>query len=310
MGSEYNLISQDAQRALEEFKQDFAMALAQGPVDSWAREMGLYSASRALKTTYPVPVHAALYEEFKGDMKYRSLFEKSIELIPKTWQDGVAELASIIEAPDFIGWGEQPAAMAFAAASLENEIIAAALEAGTSTTGWDGETFFDTDHPVNVFDLAIGTDWSNYITTSATFGVTNLALAKKMFRALKGPNNKPLGLRMTHLMVPGALEETARDLLERDMIIESSIAMPNRHAGTVKLIVADELTSDIAFYAFALNKPGMKPWIVQTEGSPEVIVQDKSSHLYASTLKVGLSSILRGNGGLAMPHCVIKFDGD
>ncbi len=310
MGIEYNLISTDAQAALEEFRQDFAMALAQGGVESWARELGLFNVSKALKTTYPVPVHAALYEEFKGDMRYRSLFEKSIELIPKTWQDGVAELASIIEAPDFIGWGEQPAAMAAAALSLENEIITTVLEAGTTTVCWDGEYFFDTDHPVNVFDLAIGTDWSNYITTSATFGVTNLALAKKMFRGLKGPNNKPLGLRMTHLVVPAALEEAARDLLERDMIIESSIAMPNRHMGTVKLVIADELTSDIAFYALALNKVGMKPWIVQTQGAPEMIVQDKGSHLYATTLKVGVSSILRGNGGLALPHCVIKFDGD
>src|SRR5690242_17338968 len=118
MGSEFLLVSQDAQRALEEFSQEFSAALVQGAVEQWAKTLGLSRTSKALKTTYPVPVSAAGYSEFKGDMKYRSLFEKSLELKPKTWQDGVAELASIIEAPDFTGWNDQPAAMAAASQSL------------------------------------------------------------------------------------------------------------------------------------------------------------------------------------------------
>ena len=69
MGQEYNLISSDAQRSLEEFAQDFTIALTQPGVEQWAKENGLYRPSRALKTTYPVPVSAAGYNEFKGDVK-------------------------------------------------------------------------------------------------------------------------------------------------------------------------------------------------------------------------------------------------
>lgn len=311
MGSEYDLVSRDAQRALEEFAQDFSMALTQPGVEPWARTHGLYRASRALKTTYPIPVSAAGYEEFKGDLKYRSLFEKSLELKPKTWQDGVAELASVIEAPDFIGWTSEPAAMAAAAMSLPNEIIAAALAA--NATCWDGKAFFASDHPYNVFDAAVGT-YDNDITGAGTnVTAANLVIAKQNFRDIKAANGKPLGLRMTHVLAPAAQEEAWKELLEQDMIIQavgtSFGAVDNRHKGTVQLIVSDELASDSIWYPLALNKPGMKPWIVQDEGSPEEIRQDKTDQLYKSTLKVAIAYVMRGNGVLALPHCVQRWAG-
>jgi phage major head subunit gpT-like protein len=312
MGTEYNLVSQDAQRALEEFSQDFNAALTQGGTEQWAKDLGLYKASRALKTTYPVPVSAAGYKELEGDIKYRALFEKSLELVPKTWQDGVSELASVIEAPDFIGWTSEPAAIAGAAMSLANEIIAGLLEA--NGTSWTGKTFFASDHPVNVFKPSVGT-FDNDITGAGTnLSSGNLALAKQYFREIKAANGKPLGLRMTHLLVPAALEETARDILERDLIIESNGAndfgtVNNRHKGTVKLVVSDDFTSDIVWYPLALGKPGMFPWIVQDEGAPEEIRSDKDSHLYKTTLKVAVAYVLRGNGALALPQCVQRWAG-
>ena len=302
MGSEFNLVSRDAQRALEEFSQEFTGALTQGGVEQWAKDLGLYKASSALKTTFPVPVSAAGYSEFKGDLKYRDLFEKSLTLTPKTWQDGVAALASVIEAPDFIGWTTEPAAIAAAAMSLANTIIAEALEDNAAC--WDGETFFAAAHPNNVFNTGAGTYDNDH---SGAPSSANLAVAKQNFREILGPNGKPLGLRMTHVLVPPSQEETWRDILERDLIVDSGAAVDNRHKGTVKLIVGDELSDADLWYPLALNKPGMKPWIVQDEGSPEEIRQDKTSALYATTLKVGVAYILRGNGALALPHCVQRW---
>jgi phage major head subunit gpT-like protein len=311
MGVEYNLISTDAQRALEEFSQDFALALTQGGVEQWAKENGLYRASRALRTTYPVPVSAAGYLEFKGDIRYRSIFEKSIELKPKTWQDGVSELASVIEAPDFVGWTSEPTAIAMAAQSLANEIIAALLAA--NGTSWDGKAFFAADHPFNVFDSAVGTYDNDIGGAGTTATAANLSLAKQYFRDIKSPNGKPMGLRMTHVLVPAAQEETWKDLLENDLLIDtvgtSFGAINNRHKGTVKLVVSDELTSDAYWYPLALNKPGMVPWIVQDEGAPEEIRSDKTSSMYQTTLKVGVAYILRGNGALALPQCIQRWAG-
>lgn len=309
MGTEYNLISTDAQRALEEFSQDFAAALTQPGVEEWAKVHGLYRATRALKTTYPIPVSAAGYAEFKGDVKYRSLFEKSIELKPKTWQDGVSELASVIEAPDFIGWTLEPAAMAAAATSLLNTIIAEALEAN-ATHPYDGKAFFAADHPYNIFKVATGTFDNDIGGAGTTLTAANLSLAKINFRKIKAPNGKPLGLRLTHVLVPAALEETARAIRDRSLIVSGNAAVDNIDKGTFEIIVSDELTSDAVWYPLALNKPGMKPWICQDEGAPEEIRSDKTSHLYSTTLKVGVAYILRGNGALALPHCIQKWAGN
>ena len=311
MSFDFNLVSQDAQRALEEFSQEFAEALTQAPVQQWAKENGIYKASKALKTTYPVPVHAAGYAELKGDLKYRGIFEKSISLIPKTWQDGVAELASIIEAPDFVGWTDQPAAMAAAGLSLPNEIIAALLEA--NGTCWDGQTFFADAHPNNIFDDGAGTFDNNHAGAGTDVSAANLAAAMTAFDSMKGPNGKPLGLVMTHVFHPPSQRQAWKNLLENDLLIQavgtSFGAVNNIYKGVVKPVCCYELTDPNKWYPAALNKPGMVPWIVQDEGTPEQIISDKTSDFYKRTLKVGIAYVLRGNGGLALPQCMQRWDG-
>ena len=315
MGNEFQLISVDAQIALTEFSQDFAMAYTQEttPEDDWARTLGLYKASTAMKTKFPIPVSAAGYKVFEGDIRYRAIFEKSFELVPLTWQDGVAELASIVEAPDFIGWPGQAEAMAAAARSLPNEIISAALEAN-AVHPLDGLSFFNAAHPVNLFDTGIGTFANTFSGAGTAASTSALETAKANMRKVKAANGKFMGLRVTHVVCDPTKEETWRNILERDLIIESNGAnnfgtVNNRHKGTVKLVVSDQLTVAGQWYALGLNKPGMYPWVVQDSGSPETIIQDRSDALYKSSLKVGMASILRGNGGLALAHCIHRYVG-
>lgn len=315
MGIEFSLISQDAQTRLTDFREDFMLAYTQEttPADEWAKTLGLYFASKALKTKFPIPVSAAGYKEFEGDVKYRSVFEKSFELVPKTWQDGVAELASIVEAPDFIGWPMQPEAMAAAARALPNEIISNALEAN-ATHPLDNLAFFHASHLVNILDSTAGTFGNTFSGGPTAASTTALETAKSNMRKIKAANGKPMGLRLTHILAHPDKEETWRNILDRDLIIESFGAnqfgaVDNRHKGTVKLLISDQLTVSAQWYALGLNKAGMYPWVVQDAGAPETIIQDKDSHMYKSTLKVGFASILRGNGGLALPHCIHRYVG-
>lgn len=312
----HQLLGASAQRALEQFSEEFTAALAAGAAETWASDLGFYYQSNALKTTYPVPIGAAGYRRLEGDLKYRKLSEKSLDLVPVTWQDGVSELASVVEAPDFIGWMQQPAAFAAAAQQLPNRIIAELLE--DNPASWTGQTFFHDSHPVNVLDGG-GATFDNDLTcvdTSPTELIAALSVSKSAFRRLAAPSypgDRPLklGLRTTHLLVPPELEESWRDALERDLLIDAvggvGGAVDNRHKGTVQLIVGDELTDSDVFYALALNKPGMFPWIVQDEGSPEEIIHDRQSSLYKTTLKIGMAYVLRGNGVLALPHCAQRF---
>ena len=120
------------------------------------------------------------------------------------------------------------------------------------------------------------------------------------------------------MLVPAALEEAAREFLEQDLLIQAvenaagdenvaAVTQRNRHKGTVQLLVSDELAAADEIFLFSRNKPGLFPWIVQREGAPEEILHDKSSAMYKSELKVGLSYILRGNAAAALPHCIERI---
>lgn len=324
MSNRFHQLSVPAQRALEVFSDEFRTALAlDTDVQTWAQMLGSLHTSNAIKTTYPIPVHAAGYTAFDGNMRYRSLYSRTLSMKSKEWQDGVREKKQIVEAPDFMGWGDQPAAMALEAQRAPNDWVTSVLEGNPNLDFYRDEdtgaastiALFAATHPYNVLDTSVGT-FDNDLTGTAIDTALIVDL-KQHFRDLKGPNGKPLGTRLTHLLVPAAREEEAKDFLERDMLIKAvtnvagnenvaAAAERNRHYGTVELIVADELTSDDLVYAFALNKPGLKPWIVQSEGAPEQIVHDESDAMYKSTLMVGLSYILRGNAAAALPHPIAR----
>ena len=182
---------------------------------------------------------------------------------------------------------------------------------------FDELAFFHDTHPYDVLKPSTGTFDNDFTGAGTNPSIANLALAKERFRKIKGPNGKPLGLRMTHVIAPPAQEEIWRDILERDLILEAFDdgtttgvgQVNNRHKGSVKLIVADELTDDSKFYTGAFNKRGMYPWVVQDGGTPEEIRSDKSSHLYQTSLKIGIAYILEGNGALALPQCMQRWAG-
>jgi phage major head subunit gpT-like protein len=311
MGQPYTLVSRDAQVALTEFSNEFTAALALADVDPWAERFGLSVRSRALRTVFPISISAPGYHELKGELKYRKLAEKSLELKPKTWQDGVTELADVIEAPDFIGWAEQPDAMAREAQRLPNDIIADLLEANPTTT-WDNLSFFNSAHPINPLDTSLGTYDNDFTGAGTAPTAANLSLAMQAFDGLVGLNGKSLGMRMTHVLHPPAQTQLWKELLERDLIIATSGtsfgAVNNIYKGSVIPVPVYELSNSAKWYPLA-SRPGVYPWIVQTETAPEEIRRDKSSEYYATTLKVSIAYILRANGVLAMPFTMQRWEG-
>jgi hypothetical protein len=309
MASPYDLVSRDAQLALTEFSTEFDGALALGDVDTWAKTFGLVNSSRAIRTTYPIPVSAAGYVLRQGDDKMRSLFEKSLSMSPVEWVDGVAELARIIEAPDFIGWAGEPARIALEAQRQPNALVAAMLEANP-TLEFDSKALFASDHPVNLFDTGYST-FDNDLAASA-FDDTMMIAILEYFRGIKGPNGKPMGRRATDFLVPASLEHTAKKFLESDLMYNATLAggigtqltSNNIYKGAVNLVVCDELTTAGVFYV--VDKGGPKPWIVQDSGAPEEIQYTKDDELYKNTGKIGIKYVLTMAVAAALPHSIAR----
>jgi hypothetical protein len=334
MAYPYDLVSGDAQRALEVFATEFNAAIESvDPASEWSRQFGLVNTSRNIRTTYPIPISAAGYVERKGDDPMRSLYHRSISMKPKTWTDGVAELAEILEAPDFIGWAGEPARIAREARRHSNTLVAQMLHANPNlgfykdeTLGTDlGIPLFSASHKVNIFDDSAST-FSNVVVGNGTDfvgtsinGAMMTAVFKRM-RAVKSANGQPMRLSPTHMIVHPDHEQDAKDFLESDLQRLAFLSggsntnelSNNRWKGAIDLVVADELAGvsgvDADKVYFVDARAGAKPWIVQDGGDIEQITHDKNDSLYKSTGKVGVRYVMSLAVAAALPHAIIRVD--
>lgn len=161
------------------------------------------------------------------------------------------------------------------AAYLPDDLIFAALVAATAQVVYDGQYFFDTDHPVNMDDPASATQ-SNSL--SLALNSANYAAARAAMMSFKGADGRPLNIVPNLLMVPPALEQTARQIVNADMIPQqltltgpayAGVPVSNVMKGTADVLVAPQLAgTDTTWYLFDTTKP-MKPFIYQNRQAPQ-----------------------------------------
>jgi len=333
----YNAVSRTAARALEEFDESFRDALAiSEPETLWASQFGLVVSSDALKLTFPIPLDAAGYHEFKGEIKYRTLYSRALSMKGRIWQDGVEEFARIVESPDFIDWSGQPAKMAREWTRLPNTLVAEMLEANpvldfyrdpdTGTAG--SRELFAADHPFNVMKTGLGDFDNDRETTQANILNGTFFRDLKMYaRSIKGPNGQPMGLRADggYILCAPAEADLFDEALKQDSVIRAisndgavtppaaagtvvaGVVQSNRHKGTMGSTVADELTTADVFYVLLVGNAECHPWIVQQGSSVEAIVHDKSSDRYKSNLKISYATIGEANSAAALPHKIVRY---
>lgn len=131
------------------------------------------------------------------------------------------------------------------------------IKAGDTSVCFDGEYFFDTDHPGSQANKMTGA------LTSA-----NLNAMMDLFSLRRDRNGNLLNTRMTHLAVPPALRNTARALLEPLTLANGAT---NLDRAEVQLIVLPELQngadgSAVKWYGFDLSRR-LKPFVyLEREG--------------------------------------------
>lgn len=335
----YTAGSRTATRALEEFDDSFRRALAVAePETLWAAQLGLVLSTDALKTTFPINLDAAGYKEFKGEIKYRSLYHRAISVFnDKTWQDGVEELASVIELPDFIGWSEAPSEMAKEWARLPNTLTALVLEANPNlevyrdpdTGTLTARALFAANHPFHLLDATVGTFDNDIDTTEAAIlNGTFFKDLKEYAHDIRGANGQRLGIKAQGgtILSNGSRADLIDEALKQDTIIKvisdageitpptavgtavAGVVQRNRHLGIMSHIQADELTtaSDDLLYVVLSGNPALHPWVVMQEASPEIIIQDKSDAKYKTNLKVSYSSHGEAKAAAMLPHRIVR----
>lgn len=158
----------------------------------------------------------------------------------------------------------------YSAKQLPDEIVSDLKNNAFASKCYDGQYFYDTDHPVG----EAKTSTSNLGT--AALSAASVALAKASLGAgrtaimsFKDDEGRPLGLVPNVLEVPPALEEVGRMLCSYDKLEDDK---PNPYKGTLELIVNPRLTSTTAWFLHCTQMP-VKPFIYQERKAPVFVEQ-------------------------------------
>lgn len=212
-----------------------------------------------------------------GDKMVKSLKAFTYTIVNEDWEATVEVDRNDIRDDNLGIYAPQAQDAGFSAKTLPDEIVSDLKNNAFTSKGYDGQFFYDTDHPVedgngNVTSVSNkGTKALSVATKAAakaSYGAARTAIMK--FTDNEG---RPLALMGDTLEVPPALEDVARTLLEADKLDDNS---PNPYKGTAKLIVNPRLTSDTAWFLHVTSRP-VKPYILQQREAPTFVQQTEPS---------------------------------
>lgn len=150
-----------------------------------------------------------------------------------------------------------------AAARHPDQLVATLLEAGFTGIGYDGAAFFSTAHP----SPSGGSNLSNKGTTALS--VSAYATARQQMMALTDDGGEILNITPNLLIVPPALEETARNILFADPVFVSGVPQNNVWKGSANLMVMKRLTDTNNWY-LADTTQVLKGLIMQMRKQPQI----------------------------------------
>ncbi len=308
--------------ALREFSDRYVLALAASRAAGWADMLGELAQTNAPMLTYPVTQLRNKYERTLGETAARSLDEKSFDIKAEEFSDGYEARAYDLYKQVFAWrrWQQAPAGFVVAEERFRQRLIATALEAGATTLGFDGENFFDTDHPANLFDSSVGT-FSNYQSVAAD--VTDLSKIEAESAAMqlvKDENGDKLGVKPDTILVPVEKYEKLNNLLSMNMIRDYTVAggsagasVSNPYVGRWNVIAIPEFTDVNDWYLVdsKLAKE-LSPWIIMRETVPPSLAMrtfDESSDFFKKSGKLRVESHIWYGSALGFPHAIRKVVG-
>lgn len=154
------------------------------------------------------------------------------------------------------------------AKQLPDEIVYELVNQAFTTKCYDGQYFFDTDHPVGKVSVSnkgtAALSIASQAAAKASYGAARTAMRK-----FKDEEGRPLGVRPNVLLVGPGLEDTARALLTNERLEDGKA---NPYKGTAELVVSERIESDTAWFLLDTSLP-VKPFIYQEREAPSFVQQ-------------------------------------
>ena len=218
---------------------------------------------------YPFRGKLARMREWIGPRTLKQLQAYDYTVVNRKFEDTVEVPLDDIE-DDRIGlWTGAMQDLGEACSYLPDDLVIEALIEGDAQICYDGEYFFDTDHPTDPYNSGAGTQANLYTSTSLT--EANYATVRANMMKRTDEHGNIIRVNPNLLVVPAALEATARKIVIGEYISQSSgSTQTNVMAGTAGILVLPQLDSDstTTWYLLDTSRP-VKPFFYQQRVAPQ-----------------------------------------
>lgn len=205
--------------------------------------------------------------EWLGERQFSELRAANFVLENKHWENSVLVKKTDLADDNLGQYGPLLEQLGIEAAYHPDELWFSVLEQGASSTCFDGQYFFDTDHAWGNSGTQSNSITSTVVSTSAPTVAEIKTAIRKMIRtmlAFKNDQgklyNRPTVGRLNDLtlLVPLALRDLVYDALESELISNSTNVVVDRP----NIVSSPYLTSDVKLYLFKTGE-AVKPFVFQ-----------------------------------------------
>lgn len=242
-----------------------------------------------VNSTTKTEVHAWLDEvdelrEWIGPRQIENLAARAISVENKKYERTIGVKREDIE-DDRLGiFAPRLEMLARAAALWPDKLVVDALLAGGTSLCYDGQYFFDTDHPVNPENPSTGAENTQAnLHTSCALTSDNYRAVRAAAMEIKARNGVPMGIMPNLIIVPPALEATAKEIVMAELIASSAAAKTNVMRGTAEVLVVPRLAadSDTTWYLIDNSRP-IKPLFFQQRSAPSLtsMIAEESANVF------------------------------
>ncbi len=213
--------------------------------------------------------------EWLGERVVNNLAVRLQSIENRLFEDTVAVKRTDIE-DDLIGvYRPVIEELAMQAKLWPDKIVVDALQAGTTALSYDGQHFFDSNHPQNMDDPA--SPLQSNLLLNHDLDVDALGDAIQVMMSFIGADGKPLEIVPDLLIVPPQMKFRAARLLQAELI-GRDITLATGHGaaadtnilrGALDLLVLPRLASEPKAFYVACTKRALKPLIFQNREAPE-----------------------------------------
>jgi phage major head subunit gpT-like protein len=230
--------------------------------------------------------------EWIGERVVQNLKAYSWEIANKHYEGTVAVNRDDIEDDQIGVFAPLVSMLGNGAAMHPDNLVFGLLNDAFDHVCYDGQYFLDSDHPYP------GGTQNNV--GSAALDIDSYAAARTAMSTLVDDKGDPLGIVPDTLVVPPALEMTARQILNAEMIEINSLAQTNVYRNSAQLVISPRISTATYWFLMQANGP-LKPLLFQDRKRPEFVALNRSDDpnvFENNEFKYGVD--YRGNAGYGL----------